>query len=490
MKLAATWIRLTITLTFIVLVIVASSTSARAADAPPNVVFLLVDDLGWTDIGCFGSDLYETPNIDALAARGTKFTSGYAACTVCSPTRAAYMTGKYPARLHLTDWIAGHSRPNAKLRIPDWQKWLGHNETTIAEALKSAGYATCHVGKWHLAKRGATVKQFYPERHGFDVNIAGTSHGAPGSYFFPYRRRGETGEFRVGDIPTKGKPGDYLTDALTGEALSFIERSKDGPFFLSFPYYNVHTPIQGKPEYVKKYQAKVKPTLRHKNATYAAMVQSVDDSVGRIVTKLKEMGLSENTVIFFTGDNGGLKLRNITNNVPLRAGKGSSYEGGVRVPTFAVWPGVTKPASECAEPVITCDFYPTIMEIAGAKGVAKHNKDVDGKSLVGLLKDPSATLERDAIFWHYPHYHPGGATPYGAIRAGDWKLVEFYEDMHVELYNLEKDIGEKNDLASSNAAKANELRNRLHQWRAAVDAQMPTANPDHKPTKPKRPKKQ
>ncbi len=485
MNLVATTIRATVVFSLTIVLPAFAARSAPAAEPPPNIIFLLVDDLGWTDLGCFGSDLYETPNIDALASQGTKFTDGYAACTVCSPTRAAYMTGKYPARLHLTDWIAGHMRPNARLRIPAWQKWLSRDETTIAEALKSAGYATCHIGKWHLAKRGASVRDFYPEHHGFDVNIAGSSHGAPGSYFFPYRRPGEKGEFRVGRIPTEGKPGDYLTDALTDEALAFIEQSKGSPFFLSFPYYNVHTPIQGKAEYVKKYQAKVKPTLRHKNATYAAMIQSVDDSVGRIVAKLKEHSLVDNTVIFFTGDNGGLKLRNITTNAPLRAGKGSSYEGGVRVPTFAVWPNVTKPGSECSVPIVTCDFYPTMLEIAGAAGDARHNKNVDGKSIVGLLKSPSATLGRDAIFWHYPHYHPGGATPYGAVRSGDWKLINFYEDMRVELYNLKNDIGEANDLAKSNTAQAKLLHDRLRAWRTAVGAQMPTANPDRQTKKQK-----
>ena len=450
----------------------------QAKERPPNVIFLLVDDWGWTDAASFGSDLYETPHIDALVARGTKFTDGYAACTVCSPTRAAYMTGKYPARLHLTDWIEGHKRKNAKLQIPQWQMWLGHKEVTLAEALQSAGYVTCHVGKWHLSKRGAGVEGYYPEKHGFDVNIAGTSWGAPGSYFFPFRRAKASGEPRVGKIPNRGKQGDYLTDVLTNAALDFIDQNQKKPFFLSFPYYNVHTPIQGKAEYVEKYKKKIKPGMRHTNATFAAMVQSVDDSVGRITAKLEELGLAQNTVIFCTGDNGGLSRRGgPTNNAPLRAGKGSSYEGGVRVPTMVTWPGSTKPGTVCAEPVITCDFYPTILEITGVTGDADHNSNIDGVSLVPILKDSKAGLDRDAIYWHYPHYHPGGATPYGAIRAGDWKLIEFFEDMHVELYNLKDDIGEKTDLSEKLPDRTRQLREQLHGWRKRVDAQMPKPNP-------------
>ena len=441
-------------------------TPTRAADAgrPPNVIFFLIDDFGWTDLGCFGSDLYETPNLDRLARQGTKFTSAYSACTVCSPTRAALMTGKYPARLHLTDWIAGHKAKNPKLLIPDWTQYLPREEVTVAEALKEAGYVTCHVGKWHLGNQ----EQGWPDKHGFDHNLGGYERGQPPSYFSPYK------------IPTlkDGPPGEYLTDREADEAVRFLEANRDRPFFLYVPHYAVHTPLQAKKELIEHYQKKIKSGLRHTNATYAAMVHSMDEAVGRILKALEQLKIADRTAVFFTSDNGGL-LRS-TNNPPLRAGKGSAYEGGVRVPLIVRWPGVTPQGSVCAEPVITVDYYPTLLQMAGAKGDPRHNAAVDGESLVPLLKDPKARLKRDAIYWHYPHYHPGGATPYGAVRAGDWRLVEFYEDMHVELYNLKDDVGEKNDLAGQMPEKAEELRKRLHAWRKAVGAQMPTPNPDYK----------
>lgn len=450
--------RLSSWLLAVLLLSLASNPAAADAPRPPNVIFILIDDLGWTDVGCFGSDLYETPNIDRLAREGMKFTDGYAACTVCSPTRAALMTGKYPARLHLTDWIPGHKRPNAKLAIPDWTQYLPREEVTIASALKHAGYATCHIGKWHLG----TKTQGWPDAHGFDHNIGGTHQGQPPSYFSPYK------------IPSlkDGPPGEYLTDRLTDEALRFIESSKDQPFFLYLPHYGVHTPLQAKKDLVAKYRQRIKPGMRHTNADYAAMIASVDQSVGLITAKLADLGLADRTIVFFTGDNGGL-LRS-TSNAPLRAGKGSAYEGGVRVPLIVKWPGVTAPGGICHEPVITLDFYPTILQMAGTSGDAKHNAKVDGVSIVPLLKDPKAKLRRDAIYWHYPHYHPGGATPYGAVRAGDWKLIEFYEDDHVELYNLKDDIGEKQDLAAKLPDKTAELRKRLHTWRQTVGAQIPT----------------
>jgi arylsulfatase A-like enzyme len=436
-----------------------------AAERPPNIVFFLVDDLGWTDLGCFGSDLYETPNIDRLARQGMKFTAAYSACTVCSPTRAALLTGKYPARLHVTDWIHGHKRPDAKLTVPKWTEYLPHEEVTVAAALKRAGYATASVGKWHLGDRRAD----WPDRHGFDRNVAGYGAGQPPSYFSPYR------------IPTltDGPAGEYLTDRLAAEAVRFVEANRERPFFLYFPHYGVHTPLQAKKELVEKFQRKVRPGLRHTNATYAAMIASVDEAVGRVLAKLDELRLTDRTVVVFTSDNGGL-LRS-TSNAPLRAGKGSSYEGGVRVPAVVKWPGVTPPDSACAAPIITPDFYPTLLQIAGAAGDAKHNAAVDGVSLVPLLRDPYAALKREAIYWHYPHYHPGGATPYGAVRAGRWKLIEFFEDMHVELYDLADDIGEQADLAAKVPEKAAELRDRLHAWRKSVGAQMPTPNPDYKP---------
>ncbi|MFN4258981.1 MAG: sulfatase [Gemmataceae bacterium] len=426
----------------------------------PNFILILVDDMGWTDLGCQGSDVYQTPNLDQLAQEGMRFTNGYAACTVCSPTRAAVMTGKYPARLHITDWIHGHQRPNAKLLPPDWTHYLPSQETTIAEVLKAAGYATCHIGKWHLGDE----PEHWPDKQGFDHNIGGYGRGAPPSYFSPYK------------IPTlkDGPPGEYLTDREANEAVKFIEANKDKPFFLYLPHYAVHTPLQGKKDVIVRYQQRIQAGMKHTNAIYAAMVEGVDDAFGTIHAKLKELRIADNTVIIFTSDNGGLTVRGSTNNTPLREGKGSTYEGGVRVPLLVKWPGVTKPGSVCHEPVMSIDYLPTILDIVGVRYAAARP---DGASIVPLLKNPRAKLDRDAIYWHYPHYHPGGATPYSAIRAGDWKLIEFFEDNHVELYHLKDDLSEKHDLADKMPNKTNELRARLHAWRKAVGAQLPKPNP-------------
>jgi len=454
-------------LIFLVFVPLLAAAQGDAADPQrPNVILFLIDDMGWTDLGCFGSDLYQTPQIDRLAAGGIRFTQAYSACTVCSPTRAAVLTGKYPARLHLTDWIPGHVSPKAKLQIPDWTMQLEHSETTVAEALQKAGYATASIGKWHLCNPRHPGDHL-PKSHGFDVNIGGTQWGQPGSYFFPYGK----GKRGVEPLPPGGKPGEYLADRLTDEALAFIDAHREEPFFIYFPHYNVHTPLQGKPEYVESYKKRARPGLRHQNATYAAMVQSVDDSVGRVLAHLEKLGIRERTLIIFTSDNGGLRPE-ATSNAPLRAGKGSAYEGGVRVPLIIDWPAVAKPGSECRDPVMSIDFLPTILEAAGAK----QETAVDGVSLMTLLRDPTDKLSREALYWHYPHYHPGGATPYGAIRQGDFRLVEFYEDMHVELYNLRDDIGEQHDLAATMPERAAQLRDHLHAWRAKVGAQMPTAS--------------
>ena len=439
--------------------------AAVKAATRPNFIFILVDDLGWTDLGCQGSKFYETPNIDRLANQGLRFTQAYSACTVCSPTRAALMTGKYPARLHITDWITGHVRPNAKLKVPDWQMHLPLEERSIAEALKDAGYATASIGKWHL---GGT--EFFPDKQGFDVNIGGYDKGQPPRYFAPY------------GIPTlpEGPKGEFLSDRLTDEALKFIEQNKSKPFFVYLPHYAVHTPLMGKPEVIVKYQAKADPNNPQHNPTYAALVESVDDSVGRILKKLEELKLTDDTVIFFNSDNGGLVLREVTSNLPLRAGKGSAYEGGVRVPLLVKWPGVTKPGTTCDMPVITPDYYPTILEIA--KLNPAKNQVLDGKSIIPLLEQADAP-RREAIYWHYPHYHPGGATPYSAIRDGDWKLIEFHERNQIELYNVKDDIGEKSDRATSMPDKAKQMREKLHTWRKQVGAQMPTVNPSYDPSR-------
>lgn len=443
-----------------------------------NVVLILADDLGWTDLACFGSDLHETPHLDRLARGGMKFTQNYSACTVCSPTRAALMTGKYPARLHITDWIPGQMPDNPKLLVPDWTKYLPLDEITLADAFKAAGYATASIGKWHLG-----TDEYYPTRHGFDINIAGTDKAQPPSYFAPW------------NIPTltEGKAGDYVTDRLGEEAARFIEQSRDKPFFLYLPHFAVHTPIQGKPELVEKYKNKIKPGLNHVNPGYAAMTESLDAAVGRVLTKLDELKVADRTIVVFTSDNGGRVPT--TSNKPLRVGKASAYEGGVRVPLIVHWPGVTKPGSVTDTPTITMDLFPTLLEITGVsvpkpdptRGGSKTGAPGrDGVSLVPVLRQ-SGGLSRSELCWHYPHhqhYQLGGAMPYGAIRSGDFKLVEFFNDRHVELYNIREDIGEEQDLAAAMPQKADELRARLHAWRREVGAQMPTPNPNHNPAMP------
>jgi arylsulfatase A-like enzyme len=429
-----------------------------SAKSQPNIIFMLTDDLGWTDLGCFGSAYYETPNLDKLASQGMRFSAAYSSCTVCSPSRASVMTGQYPARLHITDWISGHERPYAKLKIPDWTQYLSTNICNMASVLKSAGYATACIGKWHLG--GAA---YWPENQGFDFNAGGCNMGQPPNYFSPYK------------IPTlkDGPAGEFLSDRLTSEAIGFMEKNKDKPFFIYFPHYAVHTPLMAKKEVIEKYKGKTDPKGLHKNPTYAGLIESVDDSMGRLLKTLEDLKLSDNTIIFFTSDNGGLK--SATNNDPLRAGKGSAYEGGVRVPLIVKWPGVTQAGSTSTIPVIGADYFPTLLEIAGVATPARHV--VDGESIVPLLKQ-NGTLKRDAIYWHYPHYHPGGATPYGAIREGDFRLVEFYEDAHVELYNVNEDVSESNNLALTNPDKATALRTKLSTWRQHVGAQMPSPNPN------------
>lgn len=431
-----------------------------AIAVPPNVIVVLVDDMGWRDLSCQGSMFYETPNIDRLAAGGLRFTNGYAACTVCSPSRAAMMTGQYPARLHITDWIPGHDRPFAKLRIPDWQKFLPLETVTVAERLRSAGYATASIGKWHLGR-----EMYYPEHQGFDRNVGGFERGQPPSYFAPYR------------IPTlpEGPDREYLTDREAAEAVNFITANRERPFLLYLPHYCVHTPIQAKQDVTAKYAAKAVPGLRVKNDPYAAMVESVDDCMGRMLDTLERLGIRDRTAIFFTSDNGG--LANVTDNFPLRAGKGSAYEGGVRVPFIVSWPGATTAGSTSDVPVITPDIPATILAMTEAG--RDPAQPMDGENLAPLFA--GGRLDRDAIYWHYPHYHPGGATPYSAIRSGDWRLVHFHEEGRSELYNLADDVGERNDRAAADPHRVAELRKRLDAWLAQVGGQFPSPNPDHDP---------
>jgi len=435
-----------------------------------NIILINMDDLGWTDLGCFGSQYYETPNIDKLCVRGMKFTNAYAACAVCSPTRAAIMTGRYPARIGITDWIraefqggriVGGKNPTGynksrDLLCPKNHMFLEHSDVTIAELLKPIGYTTCHIGKWHLGP-----EQWYPETQGFDFNHGGCDYGQPPSYFDPYKNR------KCQNIPTlpPRKQGEYLTDREAGEAVSFIRRHKDRPFFLHMAHYAVHTPIQAKADLKAKYENRAK-TTKQENAAYAAMVHSVDDAVGRIVATLDNLALSKHTMIIFTSDNGG--LLGPTDNTPLRQGKGHPYEGGIRIPQIICWPGVVKPGTVCKDPVISVDFFPTIAE---ATLSAMPNRAIDGESLIPLLKQ-SGSLKRDSIFWHFPHYR-GRIAPYSIIRSGKWKLLKRYAGKQHELFNLESDISEKNDLSKTMPEKVTELDTTLTKWLKGVGAKMP-----------------
>jgi arylsulfatase A-like enzyme len=451
---------------------------------PPNVVMIVADDLGWSDLGCYGADLHETPHLDRFANSAVRFTDAYAA-SVCSPTRACLFTGKHYARLHMTIWREASQNPpqDRKLIPPVAVADLPHDEVTLAEAFRSAGYLTALVGKWHLG--GAT---HYPETQGFDINIGGTLWGAPETYFFPYRGEGRFGkEFRYVPHLDGGRAGEYLTDRLTDEALKVIDRARDRPFFLCLTHHAPHTPLEARPELIDRYQKKLAPGLHHRNAKYSAMVHSLDESVGRIVERLESRGLVERTVVVFVSDNGGhvgkFEGQPATDNYPLRSGKGSLYEGGVRVPLIIRWPCITPAGGAvCREPVFMADLYPTLIEIARIGGDKMHNAKLDGLSLAPLLRQPDASLEREALYFHYPHYYPT-TTPAGAIRAGDWKLIEYFEDNRVELYKLRDDLSEANDLAARQPEMAQDLRVRLANWRKSVGAAMPTANPGYQPSR-------
>lgn len=450
--------------------LIALPASIQAQKQKPNVVFILIDDMGWKDLGCYGSDYYQTPHIDQFAGESVKFSNGYAACTVSSPTRASIMTGKYPAKLHLTDWIEGDNPRNRKMKAPDWTMYLGHEETTMAEALKANGYATAHIGKWHLGED----EKYWPEHQGFDLNIGGWRRGQPilnpninsYGYFSPY------GNPRLDN----GEDGEYLTERLANEACAYIENNQSKPFFLNLWFYNVHTPLQAKADKVEKYKALRDETKLQKNPTYAAMVEHVDEAVGKVIAELKNAGIYENTIIVFTSDNGGLLLgeqNRVTNNAPLRLGKGHVYEGGVRVPFMIKNAGEKPLAKTCDVPVISIDFMPTILDLTNSETDKSVRAGFDGVSLKKLIRSKRNKLSRKAIYWHYPHYHSEGATPYSAIRLGDWKLINLLEDNSFQLYDLKNDISESVDLSAENPQMLAKLKNKLISWRIDMEAQMP-----------------
>ncbi len=467
------------------LAVVCTLALSAVAAQPPNIVFLLADDLGWADLGCYGSTFHETPALDQLARDGMRFTTFYTAGSVCSPTRSSIMTGKYPPRTGITDWIPGQNATGRKLAQLHPRNELALEELTIAEALKAAGYQTFYTGKWHLGGPG-----FLPTDQGFDEYV-GDAEPEPeesNPQAARLRRRLES------------------TGRFTRAALDFLQRrDRAKPFLLFLSYHDVHTPIQPMPGLVEPYEAKAKrlsgetpqqtehdgqTRMRQDNPAYASMLAAVDQSLAQLRQRLGELGLAENSILVFTSDNGGLStLKNIgpTCNAPLRAGKGWLYEGGIRAPLIIRAPRVTKAGSVSDAPLISCDFYPTLLELAGLP--ARPQQHLDGVSFAGLLRGGAAPAARP-LFWHYPHYHGSTWTPGAAIRDGDWKLIEFYDYGKAELFNLRTDPGEKSDLTKSNPAERQALLDKLHAWQKRVNAQMPqpASSTGDEPSTPKKKK--
>jgi arylsulfatase A-like enzyme len=436
-----------------------SAPDLKAADGKkPNIIFVLADDLGWAELGCYGNTFNETPNLNRLASQGMRFTDAYAAAPVCSPYRAAFMTGQYPARVGITDYL----RPNDK-------NHLSTQYVTIAEALKNAGYATGIIGKWHLtgyANHGA--QEFPPAVHGFDETIVSENRGiGGGSYFHPYHFNREI---------RKRLPGtEYLVDRCNLEAVEFIERHKDGPFFLYLSHYAVHTRLDGKPELVSEFEKKAGagkgPKAGRNNPHLAAQLKTIDNGIGMIMKKLDEVGLTDETALVFAGDNGGESR--VTTNAPLRAGKSTLYEGGIRIPLIVSYPGIVPARTVCKTPTSNFDLYPTFCQLVGAEPGSRQH--IDGVSVLALLKNPQAKLKRDTLYWHYPlaKRHFLGGRSSGAIRKGDWKLIEFFDTGEKELYNLKDDIGEENNLVKKNRKKASQLQALFKSWREEVGARIP-----------------
>ena len=448
------------------------------AQQRPNFLFILVDDMGWADLEGYGSDLHRTPRIDALADTGMRFTNAYSASPVCSPTRASIMTGKHPAKLHMTVWREAARRPplNRPLVPPITEDSLPHDEVTIAEVLHDAGYMTAHVGKWHLG-----TAEYYPQTQGFDYNVGGTLWGAPQTFFYPYSGSQTFSGLRYVPHLGGGQEGEYLTDRLTSEAIRILRNERDKPFFMHLAFHTVHTPIEGKPAVVDSYRKVIRETMRHRNPHYAAMVQSLDENVGRVLDTLDDLGVADNTVIILTSDNGGYVNKfdgmQVTDNSPLRSGKGSLYEGGIRVPAIIRWPAVTQPGTESDTPISSIDYYRTILSMAGLPGDREHNRTVDGIDLTPLLRDPDHKPDRAALYFHYPHYY-ATTTPVSALRVGHWKLLRYYEDSRIELYNLAEDLGEQRNLAGEEQEIASALAERLEAWREQMGAQHPSPGLD------------
>ena len=430
----------------------------------PNILFILADDFGWSQLGCYGSDFYETPHIDRLARQGMKFTDTYAACPVCSPTRASIMTGRYPARLHLTDFIAGGNYPHEKYSQPEWQKYLPLEEVTIAEICKTAGYATASFGKWHLSitKKPPGSLPYNPDKQGFD------------EWFVTYKPSSK-------DDPESDA---HNVKAITQKSLDFLDRHKNYPFFLYVTHNTIHAPVLGKKKLVQKYKDKPGSDRPENNPVLGAMIEELDDSVGRLLKKLKDLRIDDRTLVVFFGDNGGLERD--AKQTPLRSGKANLYEGGIREPLIVRWPGVVTPGSMCSEPVISVDFFPTFVEVLGLENQVTHT--IDGVSLLPLLKQ-SGPLRREAIYWHYPHYHSSSIGPCGAVRSGDYKLIEWFDETicgpgnELELYNLKEGIGERDNLTQKMPEKTRRLKDMLATWRSKVSAQMLSPNPNYDPKK-------
>lgn len=465
------------------------ATALNAADRP-NIVFFVADDLGQRDLACYGSTFYETPHLDRLAAEGMMFSDAYASCPVCSPTRASLVTGQWPQRSGITDYIGAPTTPdqwkrNTKLLPAPYTDRLALEETTFAEALKEAGYATFFAGKWHLGPEG-----WWPEDQGFDVNYGGIDRGGPyggKKYFSPY------GNPRLED----GPEGEHLPDRLAAEAAKFIEAKRDQPFLVYYPFYDVHTPLMGREDLVKKYEEKRvrlglseswgreherDVRLVQEHAVYAAMVEAMDLAVGRVLEKIDELGLAENTLVLFTSDNGGLSTSEgwPTSNLPLRGGKGWIYEGGIREPLIVRWPGKIEAGSVSDAPVSSPDFFPTFLEAAGVK--KPEGLVVDGVSLLPVFSGGDSP-ER-SLFWHYPHYGNQGGAPSAAIRKGKHKLIHWFEDERVELFDLSSDLEEAKDLALARPDLVDALGAELKAWQREVGAKFPIPNPNYDPDKP------